>query len=106
MFTDTNNRHTRRFHRRISNQIHISIYKREGSQHKLRGLGNKILSARKTKYERSEFLMRALAVNEILLKKEKAAGQRAVKGRPKAFGKCSSSKSFSSLHKMDMMSKR
>lgn len=39
MFTDTNNRHTRRFHRRISNHIHISIYKREGSQHKLRGLG-------------------------------------------------------------------
>lgn len=72
MFTNTNNRHTRRFHRRISNHIHISIYKSEGSQHKLQGLGNKIMSARKTKYERSGFLMRALAINEILLKKEKS----------------------------------
>lgn len=72
MFTNTNNRHTRRFHRRISNHIHISIYKSEGSLHKLQGLGNKIMSARKTKYERSELLMRAPATNEIPLKKGKS----------------------------------
>lgn len=66
---------------------------------KFRGLAFQIASPRNMQFEPSSQKKDCQA-------EEKTAIQRAVSGRPKAFGKCSNSKSFSSLHKMDMMSKR